>query len=129
VSIPKVNYNQMAVELSPTQARQLGVVYAFLGSFLTLTMGTLVAGFTWVLWQNGKPGASVDYTGGPVATVLIYGLFFSILSFGVAGLKAGVWQIRHGRRDPSFVRWIGGVVVLCSVLGVVVSLVEFIAGL
>jgi hypothetical protein len=57
------------------------------------------------------PNATVSYTGGPAATVAIFGILGIVLLFGIMTLVGGIGQIRHGRPNRSLVQiilWLAG---------------------
>jgi hypothetical protein len=90
-----------------------------------MMMGALLVWFTWLLLNDG-PEATTHFTGGPVMAVFIFGLFAFVFAFGVAALKAGLFQIRHDRRDPSAVRWAGVMMMFLSGAGLLVGVLEAI---
>jgi len=57
---------------------------------LAVIMGRIIAG-------SNEPGAKTTFTGGPEAVTLIVTVFGLVISFGLASMVGGVWQIRYGK--------------------------------
>jgi hypothetical protein len=75
----------------------LGWVLVLLGSFLVLFMGGLGIMLAGIIAGSGQPGASTRFTGGPQDVLLIAGIFGLVISFGLAAIVGGVWQIWFGK--------------------------------
>jgi hypothetical protein len=87
-----------------TQIKRLGIVMAALGAFLILFMGGIAVVVTQIVLQSGNPHASSRFTGGPGVLIFMYGIFALVMTFGVTGLAAGIFQIKHGRRNTKLVQ-------------------------
>lgn len=87
-----------------TQVKRLGIVLAVVGAVLTLFMGGIAILVSGIVLQSSNPHASSRFTGGPGVLVFMYGLFAVVELFGVTSLVAGIYQIRHGRRNTKLVR-------------------------
>jgi hypothetical protein len=87
-----------------TQIKRLGIVMAALGGFLILFIGGIAVVVTGIILQSDDPNASSRFTGGPGVLIFMYGIFALVMMFGVTGLAAGIFQIKHGRRNTKLVQ-------------------------
>ena len=88
------------------QVKRLGMVMAALGGFLTLFMAGLTVTVAQMVWHPFDPRASSSFTGGPEALLFIFGIFAVVMVFGLTSLAAGIFQIKHGRRNRKVVKMI-----------------------
>jgi hypothetical protein len=99
------------------------------GVFLAGMMGWLTAWFAWVLWeQERNPHPSTRFDGGPGTAALIMGLFVFLFLFGVAIIRGGVLQIRHGQRDTRMLAWIPAVLMVVFAFLVLAEIVDLVMG-
>lgn len=106
---------------TPAQIKRLGVILAALGGFLILFMGGITVTVAGLVWRPFNPRTSSQFTGGPADMLFIFGLFAVVIMFGVCALAAGVFQIKHGRRNPKLIRF---AFVLAGILMVAGTLVR-----
>ncbi len=57
---------------------------------LGLYLGSIIA-------QSGEPGGTTRFTGGPQEVALIVAIFGLVISFGLASMAGGLWQIVYGK--------------------------------
>lgn len=88
---------------SRQQIRKLGWVLTFIGSGLTLFMLFLSSFVAEAMWNTGRPGAHTSFTGGPGMALVIVLVLLLLAGFGATSVWAGLFQIRHGRRNPRVV--------------------------
>jgi len=81
-------------------------VAAGIGALLAGAMGWLTVWFLFVLRQQGDPLATTRFTGGPVLGAMILVVFLFFLAFGLAMVRAGIFQLRTGGRDMRMWAWI-----------------------
>jgi hypothetical protein len=128
VSLPYIDFDAAEKrQITPAMARSFGAVMIACGILLMVMMGFLIPWFAFVLWSNGESGTTFE--GGPVMAAFIMGLFGAIFAFGLVAMKSGIYQSRHGKRDPNAVKWARIAVMACSALSVLVPLAEFISDL
>ena len=60
-------------------------------------MGTLGVILGQITASSGEPGATTRFTGGPEAITLIVTVFGLVISFGLASMVGGLWQIWYGK--------------------------------
>jgi MFS family permease len=103
------------------QIKRLGMLMAALGAFLTLFMGGITVTVAQMVWHPFDPHATSNFTGGPGALLFIFGIFAVVMMFGLTSLAAGIFQIKHGRRNRKLVKTI---LVLAGVFVAVGCLVQ-----
>ena len=82
---------------SATKVRVLGWVLLLLGTFLVLFMGGLGIYLGGIITQTETSGATTRFTGGPQDVALIVAVFGLVISFGLASIGGGIWQIIYGK--------------------------------
>jgi hypothetical protein len=88
---------------SAKRLRVAGALYLAIGLLLSAAAAyliVLIAGIS----RSGDPQAKTRFSGGGWEATLIFGALSFVLLLGVIGILMGVWQIRHGRRNPKLVR-------------------------
>ncbi|HMV84320.1 MAG TPA: hypothetical protein PKC13_21370 [Blastocatellia bacterium] len=108
---------------TPTQIKRLGMVMAAAGGFLILFMGGIALTVVGMVWHPFKPHTPSQFTGGPGGLLFIFGIFAVVMIFGGCALAAGVFQIKHGRRNPRLTRY---AFVLAGILMAAGTLVQII---
>lgn len=108
---------------TPEQIRRLGWVLAVIGSGLTVFIGGLTVVIAGIIWQPLNSHATTRFTGGPEAALLIFGILGVVMLFGITSLFAGIWQIRHGRRNKHLTSTVLTLAVVLVLLGTVVRIV------
>lgn len=96
------------------------------GILLIGMMSALLLGFTYILLYQDQPGVTVSFSGGPFIALFVYALLTSILIFGFAAARGGIYQVRHGQRPPDLLRWTRFIVAAMSVAGVAVQILDLI---
>ena len=86
------------------QIKKLGMALAALSAFIILFIGGITVVVTGIVLQSDDPTASSRFTGGPGMLIFMYGIFAVVFMFGLTGLAAGIFQIKHGRRNLKLVR-------------------------
>ena len=82
---------------SAKKVRILGWVLVLLGSFLVIFMGGLGIVLAGIIAESGQPGKSSRFTGGPEDVLFIAAIFGFGISFGLASIVGGFWQIWFGK--------------------------------
>lgn len=59
-------------------------------SVLGIYLGSIIA-------HSGEPGGTTRFTGGPQDVALIVAVFGLVISFGLASMAGGLWQIIYGK--------------------------------
>lgn len=103
------------------QIRTLGWVLAVGGALLTIFMAWLSLIVGRIILQSDQPGATTRFTGGPEMVLFIICIFGVVLAFGMASFSAGIFQIKHGRRNKSLTKTVLVLGVVFLVVGVIVQ--------
>lgn len=82
---------------SARKVRILGWMLLALGTFLVLFMGAIAVYLGGIITGTGEPGATSRFTGGPEDLALIVAVFGLVISFGIATMVGGLWQIKYGK--------------------------------
>ena len=82
---------------SKKKVRILGWVLVLLGGFLVIFMGGLGIMIAGLIAASGQPGNSTKFTGGPEDVLFIAAIFGLVISFGLASMAGGAWQIWYGK--------------------------------
>ena len=82
---------------SATKVRILGWFLLLIGTGLVLFMGALGIYLWSIIAQSGEPGGTIRFTGGPQEIALIAAVFGLVISFGLASMAGGLWQIIYGK--------------------------------
>ena len=82
---------------SARKVRILGWVLLVLGTLVVVFMGTLGFYLSRIIAQTGEPGATTRFTGGPEDVAFIVAVFGLVISFGLASMAGGIWQIKYGK--------------------------------
>jgi hypothetical protein len=77
--------------------RILGWVLLMIGAALVIFMGTLGLYLGRLISQTGESTSTTRFTGGPQDVALIVAVFGLVISFGIASMAGGVWQIVYGK--------------------------------
>ncbi|MGH9765855.1 MAG: hypothetical protein ACREAB_00350 [Blastocatellia bacterium] len=101
------------------QVRKLGWVLAAAGVFLTIFMIVITVIVGNAILQSDRPAAGARFTGGPGMMIFIFVVFGAVLTFGLTSFAAGVWQIKHGRRNRRLTKIILALAVVFLAAGVI----------
>lgn len=82
---------------SASKVRILGWALLVIGAFLVIFMGTLGLYLGSIISRTGEATATPRFTGGPQDVALIVGVFGLVISFGIASMAGGIWQIVYGK--------------------------------
>lgn len=85
---------------SRQQIRMLGWVLTAIGGGLALFTLFLSSFMAEAMWNTGRPGGHTSFTGGPGMALVIGMVMLLLLAFGATSIWAGLFQVRHGRRNP-----------------------------
>lgn len=69
-----------------------------------------------IIAQSAGPGATTRFTGGPQEIALIVAVFGLVISFGLASMAGGLWQIIYGKPNRKVM------VVMFLVAGILVAI-------
>jgi len=82
---------------SAAKVRILGWVLLVLGTVLVLFMGALGVYLAQLIARSGQPGQTTSFSGGPEDVAFIVAIFGLVISFGLASMAGGIWQIKYGK--------------------------------
>ena len=82
---------------SATKVRILGWFLLLIGTGLVLFMSALGVYLGSLVARSGEPGETTRFTGGPQDVALIVAVFGLVISFGLASMAGGLWQIIYGK--------------------------------
>ncbi len=83
---------------SAKKVRILGWLLLVIGTGLVIFMGVLGIMLGRIIVESDNPGATRSkFTGGPETLWLIVAVFGLVISFGLASMVGGVWQIWYGK--------------------------------
>lgn len=112
---------------STRSLRAAGVLYLVLGLPLSVAMSYVMVLLAGIIRHSDDPQSTIRFSGGTWGAVLAFGGLSLGLLIGVIATLMGVWQIRHGRRNPKLVRvliviyiifWTGGMLLRLFTLAV-----------
>jgi hypothetical protein len=70
-----------------------------LGGFLVVFMAVLGVSLAGVIAGSNEPGTGARFTGGPEGVALIVLIFGLVISFGLAAVAGGIWQVIFAKRN------------------------------
>ena len=82
---------------SAKKVRILGGVLVVIGTSLVLFMTGLGIYLGTMISNSNEPGATTRFTGGPQDVMLIVVIFGLVISFGLASIGGGLWQLIYGK--------------------------------
>lgn len=82
---------------SAKKVRILGWLLVLLGGFLVVFMGGIGIYLAGIIADTGQPGKTSRFTGGPEDVLFIFSIFGLVISFGLAAIAGGAWQIWYGK--------------------------------
>lgn len=106
---------------SAKKVRILGGLLLVIGTFLVLFMSILGVYLGSIISTSNDPGATTRFTGGPQDVMLIVVIFGLVISFGLAAIGGGIWQIIYGKPNRKI---IVAVFVIAGILFVIARAVK-----
>lgn len=82
---------------SAKKVRILGGLLLVIGTILVLFMTGLGIYLGSIISNSTDPGATTRFTGGPQDVMFIVVIFGLVISFGLASIGAGIWQLIYGK--------------------------------
>ena len=82
---------------SAKKVRVLGWLLLLIGTGLVIFMGALGLYLGQIITQPGDSTSTTRFTGGPQDVMLIVAIFGLVISFGLASMAGGIWQIIYGK--------------------------------
>lgn len=82
---------------SAKKVRILGWLLLLIGSGLVIFMGGLGIVLAGIIMDTGQPGKTSRFTGGPEDVLFIFAIFGLVISFGLASMVGGAWQVWYGK--------------------------------
>lgn len=82
---------------SAKKVRVLGWLLLVIGAFLVIFMGALGIYLGQIITQTDQSASTTRFTGGPNDVALIVAVFGLVISFGLASMAGGIWQIVYGK--------------------------------
>jgi uncharacterized paraquat-inducible protein A len=108
---------------SARKVRVLGWMLLVIGAFLVICMGTLGIYIGSLISQTGESTSTARFTGGPQDVALIVAVFGLVISFGIATMAGGIWQIVYGKPNRKLMVAMFLVVGILIVIAKVIRLV------
>ena len=82
---------------SAKKVRVLGWLLLLIGTGLVIFMGALGLYLGQIITQTGDSTSTTRFTGEPQDVLLIVAVFGLVISFGIASMAGGIWQIIYGK--------------------------------
>lgn len=82
---------------SAKKVRILGGLLLVIGTILVLFMTGLGVYLGSIISNSDNPGATTRFTGGSQDVMFIVLIFGLVISFGLASIAGGIWQIIYGK--------------------------------
>ena len=82
---------------SAKKVRVLGWLLLLIGTALVIFMGALGLYLGQIITRSGDSTSTTRFTGGPQNVMLIVVIFGLVISFGIASMAGGIWQIIYGK--------------------------------
>lgn len=82
---------------SAKKVRILGGLLLVIGTFLVLFMTGLGIYLGSIISNSDDPSATTRFTGDPQDVMLIVVIFGLVISFGLASIGSGIWQLIYGK--------------------------------
>lgn len=101
---------------SAKKVRILGGLLVVIGTILVLFMTGLGVYLGSIISNSNDPGATTRFTGGPQDVMFIVVIFGLVISFGLASIGGGIWQLIYGKPNRKIMV---GVFVIAGILFVI----------
>ena len=88
---------------SAKKVRILGGLLLIIGTFLVLFMSILGIYLGSIISNSNDPGATTRFTGEPQDVIFIVVIFGLVISFGLASIVGGIWQIIYGKPNRKII--------------------------
>ncbi|HEY5884729.1 MAG TPA: hypothetical protein VIT88_08590 [Pyrinomonadaceae bacterium] len=88
---------------SAKKVRILGGLLLLIGTFLVLFMSILGVYLGSIISNSNDPDATTRFTGGPEDVMFIVVIFGLVISFGLASIVGGIWQIIYGKPNRKII--------------------------
>ena len=88
---------------SAKKVRILGGVLVVIGTFLVLFMTGLGIYLGTIISNSNEPGATTRFTGGSQDVMFIAVIFGLVISFGLASIGGGIWQLIYGKPNRKII--------------------------
>ena len=82
---------------SAKKVRVLGWLLLLIGTGLVIFMAALGLYLGQIITRSGDSTSTTRFTGGPQDVMLIVAIFGLVISFGIASMAGGIWQIIYGK--------------------------------
>jgi hypothetical protein len=106
---------------SAKKVRILGGLLLVIGTFLVLFMSILGIYLGSIISNSSDPTATSRFSGGPQDVMFIAAIFGLVISFGLASIVGGIWQIVYGKPNRKI---IVAVFVIAGILFVIARAVK-----
>lgn len=101
---------------SAKKVRILGGLLVVIGTILVIFMTGLGVYLGSIISNSNDPGATTRFTGGPQDVMFIVVIFGLVISFGLASIGGGIWQLIYGKPNRKIMV---GVFVIAGILFVI----------
>lgn len=108
---------------SKAKVRILGWVLLVIGTCLVLFMSALGIYLAQLIARSGEPGQRTSFSGGPEDVAFIVAIFGLVISFGLASIVGGIWQIKYGKPNRKLMV---AMFVVAAILFVIARVVKYL---
>ena len=108
---------------SKAKVRILGWVLLVIGTSLVLFMSGLGIYLAQLIARSGEPGQTTRFSGGPEDVAFIVAIFGLVISFGLASMVGGIWQIKYGKPNRKLMV---AMFVVAGILFVIARVVKYL---
>ncbi len=86
-------------------------------------MGALGIYLAQLIARSGEPGQTTRFSGGPEDVALIIAIFGLVISFGLASMAGGIWQIKYGKPNRKLMV---GMLIVALILFVIARVIKYL---
>ena len=108
---------------SAAKVRILGWVLLVIGTGLVVFMGALGIYLAQLIARTGEPGQTTRFSGGPEDVAFIITIFGLVISFGLASMAGGIWQIKYGKPNRKLMV---AMFIVAGILFVIARVIKFL---